>query len=299
MSRLGPRIRPILSAGGRWPTPERLVKFVDVGLKSTALVAAVLAAGLIAAPRVEATKARIQAFIDVRALEDRYIGLFQSAPPYVVVTAAREYNRLNERDILTEENASQDVVSIADLCSSRRPRRMILTIFPATDCSSADPVLGSPSRGRTYERLLIAAASSSLTVAEIRSAMLLLRDSEYIVARYLVTNLGSGYATNVRLSTPEQFLASDDQPFSLPPHAEYSVRFQTRPGQVERDPSQEQLLAVSVTWEPGGGIITRNAQRLVLLLLAILLLWTIVAEALAARRQPSSSADQETGAASS
>jgi hypothetical protein len=86
---------------------------------------------------------------------------------------------------------------------------------------------------------------------------------------------------NVRLVTPEQFLPSPDQPFSLPPGSSYTIRFRTALGTVERDPPTDVLPdAELLTWEQGGGVISSGARLFLLIVLGIMLVGTILAEIL-------------------
>jgi len=276
------------------------VQIADVGFKLTALIAAIIATGLLAAPKIGLVEFKtanpdnghipdnpdLQAFIDVRDLESHYEALGSSAP-YVVVIAARDYNAANEKDLLKGTNESAELHKPAELCSEMP--ELLLQLFVDADCSAEAPGLGHRfSRGRTYERLLLAynfEMGSPLGVNELRKALLMLRSSEYLTLRYAVRNTGGGYASNVRLSTPEQFLPSPDQPFSLPPNSSYIVRFRTALGAVERDPDTDQLhKATHLSWEQGGGVISWAPRYVLLGILAILLLWTILAEILEARR---------------
>jgi len=293
------KIRRGLSAGSRWPRPGRLVQIADVGFKVAALIAAIIATGLLAAPKVQLVEFKaekpdnraepnnpdLQAFIDVRDLESHYEALGSSAP-YVVVVAARDYNEVNEKDLLNGTNESANLYTPAELCS--RMPELLLQLFVDADCSAESPSLGQRfSRGRTYERLLLAynfEMKSPLDVKDLRRALLMLRSSEYLTLRYTVLNDGGGYASNVRISTPEQFLPSPDQPFSLPPHSSYTIRFQTALGAVERDPDPEQLkTATDISWDQGGGVISWGWRTFLLVILLIMLSWTILAEILGAR----------------
>ena len=272
------RVRPYISAGTRWPRPERIVRIIDVGLKSTALLAALFAAGFLATPDVHLVgKPRIQAFIDVRDMENRYETLGSRTPTYVLETA-REYNSINEKDLLQSENSTAELISPSSLCEE--DRRVLLIVFPSTDCSESNPQLSDSSRGRYYERLLIQKAAllpEPPPARELKDAFSLLRGGEYVTIRYGVENEGAGYAANVRLATPEQFLASDDQPFALSPHSVYTVRFETARGVLENDPAN---LQTDLSWENGGGAIGSRAQRVVVIILLILVAWTFLAELL-------------------
>lgn len=266
----------------QWGSSSRLTKFVDLAFKSTALIAAVLAANFFQLPRVilQGTP-RIQTYLDVGRLEESYQQVGHSLPR-VVWETAHEYNGANEEDILSTVNSTHDLHPPSELC--KEMRELVIRLFPHANCDATSPYLDG--RARYYERLLLAVnlrEGSPLGFGSLREGLRRLRDAEFIVARYQVQNTGRGFATNVQVLAPEEFQPSLDQPFSLAPGDAYAVRFETDRGRVERDPTPE-LLATNVSWDKGAGLVGGFWIRFLIAVSIALLVWSILAEILGGQR---------------